>query len=179
MDINSEQTFQYKMVTSLKREEVIRRLKNATVMKGEWVPFHDREKYLFRGEVEEESFMIRINPLLMSPYSPRNSFLPMIQGVILTGTDGNCGILFQLKNMWHWKSKSIWVFRIFFSFWCVAMAFGSLCFLIEDPLGETVWILFWCLVLGLGALWKRTYWKRVGKSLVKWFEELWDAREVV
>lgn len=179
MAINSEQTFQYKMVTSLNREEVIRRLKNATVMKGEWVSFHDREKYYFRGEVEEESFMLSINPLLMSPYSRRNSFLPMIQGVMLAGADGNCGILFQLKNLWHWKSKSIWVFRIFSLFWCVAMAFGSLCFLIEDPPGGTVWILSWCLAWGLEELWKRRYWKRVGKSLVKWFEELWDAREVV
>lgn len=71
------------LITALDMQEVERRLKNATILRGEWVPWRERENYLFHmGKMQDNTFEIYPNHRRMPPRSERGRGLPKVCGIM-------------------------------------------------------------------------------------------------
>ena len=154
---------QYELVTSITSEEIERRLKNVTILRGnkKTILNLNLNDYLFAvGKVTDKDFEFRINSNRISPRGKSNPFLPKVYGEIMEDTQGKSVVVFQLK-------KGVeWIYYI--------LLYLLICHdLITKPFHFIVSIFLWCLINVL----VRQYWKYVGRCVMEWFEELFEDKE--
>lgn len=154
----------YWMILPLDRKEVVRRLKNATIMRGEWVSYRNKEKYLFYGKVDNNGFALRINLSHLSPGMTQNCFLPKgVYGTIKAGANGRSIVYFRVKK------QKIWIFLIV----AVLLLISSVT---TEPL-ETFGIV-WSLVIGAASVLGEQYGRYAERRVVEWLKELWEAEAI-
>ena len=154
---------QYELVTSITSEEIERRLKNVTILRGnkKIILNLNLNDYLFAvGKVTDKDFEFRINSNRISPRGKSNPFLPKVYGEIIEDIQGESIVVFQLKRGAEW---------IFYYFLYLSMCFDY----ITKPLYFTIFICIGCLVSVL----LRQYWKFVGRRVKEWLEELFETKE--
>lgn len=156
---------EYRMITSLSREEVVRRLKNATVLRGEWVSYQNRKKYPFYGKVDDKGFVLRINSSRLLPSLDRNSvFQRWVYGTITTSDNGKSIIFFRVKKQNHWFTTMFAVVLLISGF-------------VAEP-GDAFVGVFGLVWGGIILLGERS-WKDIERCAVEQLEELWEAEKVV
>ena len=154
---------QYELVTSITSEEIERRLKNVTILRGnkKTILNLNLNDYFFAvGKVTDKDFEFRINSNRISPRGKSNPFLPKVYGEIIEDIQGESIVVFQLKRGAEW---------IFYYFLYLSMCFDY----ITKPLYFTIFICIGCLVSVL----LRQYWKFVGRRVKEWLEELFETKE--
>ena len=150
---------QYELVTSITSEEIERRLKNVTILRGHKKIVLNLNDYLFVvGKVTDKDFEFRINSNRMPPRGPSNPFLPKICGEIIEDIQGESIVVFKLKKGVEWIVYYLLYLRMCFYY-------------LSDLI---ICIFFGCL---FGIL-LRQYWKFVGCRVKEWLEELFETKEV-
>ena len=155
---------EYKLITSLGKEEIEKRIKNKTIMKGERKLLI--QNYLFIGGEFTGGIFTFIPIQLRIPLRGHDiSFMPRVLGKIVSDQEGNSIIIMKMKV----SGRQI-----------VNFLFYSLCFMIGIIAGNSiligigVYLLF--IIVFWGGLMK--YFEFVGKYIVKMFKELLEIEEL-
>ena len=147
-------------------QEVERRLKNATILRGEWVPWRERENYLFHmGKMRDNTFEIYPNHRRMPPRSERGRGLPKVCGIMSETATGGTGICI-------WLEEELGSFSI-----AIEIVFGFLFLFVLVSQFESGWIIVW-LQVGLLYHFIRTKYRAfVSRRVLEWLTQLWEAEE--
>lgn len=154
------------LITALDMQEVERRLKNATILRGEWVPWRERENYLFHmGKMRDNTFEIYPNHRRMPPRSERGRGLPKVCGIMSETATGGTGICI-------WLEEELGSFFI-----AIEIVFGFLFLFVFVSQFEFGWVLVW-LQVGLLYHFIRTKYRAfVSRRVLEWLTQLWEAEE--
>lgn len=159
---------QHILITSLDRQEVERRLRNETILDGEWVARKNRENYLFHmGRVKDNAFEIYPNQRRMPPRSERGRPLPKVCGIMSATAAGGTAIC-----IWLEEPVAERVFSV-----VLDIVFG-VSFLIDFLIRSDVcWFAGWVLIRLLILCIKVKYREFVSRRVLEWLTKLWDAAE--
>lgn len=160
---------QHVLITSLDIQEVTRRLKNETILPGEWVSWKNRDKYLFyMGKVKDNTFEVHPNSRRMPPLSERQRPFPKVCGIMSETADGGTGICVWLESGLMGALFS--GFEIMFGIFFLPVAFSR---------SETIVVPVELLIIGVICIRFLVikYWEFVSRRVLEWLTELWDASE--
>ncbi len=150
----------HKLETSLKPEEIKRRLESRTITQERY-KWPTEETY-FSGEIEDKKFYVLVLTGAIPPHG-QNPVLPNVSGEIIEDSEGKSIIYIWLEHDIDWKSYILSVFI----FWTIIFFYYKVNALIYTG------------VLYLGYFLVKKYLEFVGRRVVEWLEALLEAKEKI